>query len=277
MSEPEVDPIEKTRRAPAWLAIAGVAIGFLGCLCGIGGGLFAVPILHYLVKIPLKQAVATGLVLVVATTSASTGTEAFQEDPDLVWPAIAALVVGVLLGAQLGFRVSERINVRVLRWFFVFFLSLAGWRVWAGGGGEVVPDAELILHWSFYPVAFLVGIGGGFVAPLLGVGGGLLMVPGLYLALPAIGFPGARACALAAGVVGSIRSLRLHARAGRVHWIPGLTLGIGALFGATAGVFFLRIEGFAEVGRPILAVVLWFVAGRFLVDQLKSRGEAPSK
>ncbi len=92
------------------------------------------------------------------------------------------------------------------------------------------------------------------------------MVPGLYLALPALGFPGARACALAAGVVGSSRSLFLHARAGRVHWRPGLVLGAGALVGAVLGVSFLHLPGFAEVGRPILAAVLWFVAGRFLFD-----------
>jgi uncharacterized membrane protein YfcA len=92
------------------------------------------------------------------------------------------------------------------------------------------------------------------------------MVPGLFLVIPGIGFPGARACALAAGIVGSARSLFLHARAGRVHWRAGAVLAGGALLGAGSGVYFLHLPGFAEVGRPLLAAVLWFVAGRFVVD-----------
>ena len=260
-------------RAPLWLVPVGFAIGFLGSLCGIGGGLFAVPILHYLVRIPLKHAVATGLLLVVATTGAATVAEAFQREPDLFWAAIAALTAGVLTGAQLGYYVSERINARLLRWLFVVFLSVAGYRIVTagGGGGEAVAEGPALTQWYAYLFAYLVGIGGGFVAPILGVGGGLFMVPGLVLVLPAVGFPGARACALAAGAVASARSLFLHARAGRVQWRPAATLALGALAGAVTGVWFLHLPGLAEVGRPMLAVVLWFVAVRFLVD-LRKKG-----
>ena len=265
MSSPSTAP----RRAPLWLVPAGFVIGFLGSLCGIGGGLFAVPILHYLRKIPLKEAVATALVLVLATTGASTATELFQAQPDLHgWP-ILGLVAGVLAGAQLGYLVAVRVNVRLLRAIFVVFLSVAGYRVLAGGGEELAESAPVVIGAFDVFLAFLVGIGGGFVAPLLGVGGGLVMVPGLYLILPAMGFPGARACSLAAAVVGSSRSLFLHARAGRVHRSPGLLLGAGALGGAVAGVNFLHLPDFAEVGRPILALVLWFVAARFLVDLVR--------
>jgi hypothetical protein len=41
-----------------------------------------------------------------------------------------------------------------------------------------------------------------------------------------------------------------------------------------AGVNFLHQPGFAEVGRVILALVLWFVAGRFLLDLLRRRPDA---
>jgi uncharacterized membrane protein YfcA len=204
------EPAPRARRLSLWLVPAGFLIGFLGSLCGIGGGLFAVPLLHYLRKIPLKESVATGLVLVVATTFSSTATELFQAEPDLHGWTILPLVAGVLFGAQFGYLVAVKVNVRVLRAIFVVFLSVAGYRVFAGGGGEVVESGEVALDALGYVYAFLVGIGGGFVAPLLGVGGGLVMVPGLYLILPALGFPGARACSLAAGVFGSSRSLFLH-------------------------------------------------------------------
>jgi len=42
----------------------GLMVALLCSMCGIGGGVFAVPILHYLYGIPLKRAVATVLCLV---------------------------------------------------------------------------------------------------------------------------------------------------------------------------------------------------------------------
>ena len=47
----------------------GVVISLLAAVCGIGGGLFAVPILHYAYRLSLKASVATSLALVVVSTS----------------------------------------------------------------------------------------------------------------------------------------------------------------------------------------------------------------
>ena len=52
-------------RAPLWFLPAGALIGFLGTLAGIGGGLFAVPLLHHVTRIPLKHATGTALLLVL--------------------------------------------------------------------------------------------------------------------------------------------------------------------------------------------------------------------
>jgi hypothetical protein len=65
----------------AWLVLAGLAIGFLGSWCGIGGGLFAVPLLHFVRKLELRAAVATALVLVLATSTAATAAEALSPEP----------------------------------------------------------------------------------------------------------------------------------------------------------------------------------------------------
>jgi uncharacterized membrane protein YfcA len=254
------------RHAP-WLVPAGFAIGFVvGSLCGIGGGLFAVPLLHAVHGLELRRAVATGLVLVLATTAAATLTEWIQGAPSTSWTVLLGLVPGAFVGALLGYRVAERTSVRNLKRVFVVVLVLAAARILLGGsGGGPALAADVALSRGAAPLAFLVGIGGGFVAPLLGVGGGLLMVPGLFLGIPGL-------ASLAAGAVAAARSLRRHGRAGRVEWGTGLRLGAGAVLGAAVGVLVGRDPLWVEAGRVGLGLLLLGVAGRFARDL--ARGQA---
>lgn len=265
--------MQPAERPAPWLVPAGFAIGFVGSLCGIGGGLFAVPLLHAVRGLELRRSVATGLVLVLATTAAATLTEWLQGAPSTRWTVLLGLVPGAFVGALLGYRVAERTSARNLKRVFVVVLVLAAGRILLGssGGGPALA-ADVALSRSAAPLAFLVGIGGGFVAPLLGVGGGLLMVPGLFLGIPGLGFAAARTASLAAGAVAAARSLRLHGRAGRVEWGTGLLLGAGAVLGAAAGVLVGRDPLWVEAGRIGLGLLLLVVAGRFARDL--ARGQA---
>ena len=47
------------QRPPVWVALPWLAAAFLATICGIGGGLFAVPLLHYVAKQQLRTAVGT--------------------------------------------------------------------------------------------------------------------------------------------------------------------------------------------------------------------------
>jgi len=90
------------------------------------------------------------------------------------------------------------------------------------------------LWWLAYPV---LGIFAGFVAGLFGVGGGLTIVPLLFMLYSAQGFPAEHVMHLALGtsmatiVFTSIASMRAHHRHGAVRWdivksfAPGLVLG----------------------------------------------------
>ena len=48
---------------------AGAVAGGLGALLGIGGGVFLVPFLNTVIGLPIKIAVATSLMTVIATSS----------------------------------------------------------------------------------------------------------------------------------------------------------------------------------------------------------------
>jgi len=263
-----------TRRLP--LFAAGFLIAMVGAVCGIGGGMFTVPLLHWVHKLPLKRAVATALVLVATTTGFATLAECLRDEPQMHVSILWRVALGALIGAQIGFLVARRIRTDVLRFVFAFVMIAAAWRMATSSGGEgAAADSATWLTAGAEWRALAAGIGGGFLAPLLGVGGGLLMVPALFLGIPGMGFGEARATSLAAGFVASLRSLWLHGRAGRVELPAVAPLALGAVGGALVGVQLVHIEGAVHVGRVILSFVLVFVAARFAYEAMKKKVEAP--
>ena len=256
-----------------WLVAMGAMVAFVSSNCGIGGGLFIVPFLHYAVGFPLELAVATSLVHVLAATSAATVAEALEPRSFLRLDLAAALAAGALLGAQLGYLLSRRIDTLTLRKIFVVVMFLAGLRMLfdpavpkeAGETGFTILGAAVV---------FAIGVGGGFISPLLGIGGGLFMVPALFALAPGVDFAAARACSMAASAVASARGAWLHSRAGSIDRRVGGWLAIGAVIGAVAAVYVFHLPGFVDMGRWVLAGVLWFVAGRFLWDFRRRAGPA---
>ena len=91
----------------------------------------------------------------------------------------------------------------------------------------------MTIWWLSYP---LLGIFGGFVAGLFGVGGGLTLVPFMYMLFVAQNFPPEHVMHLALGtsmatiVFTSLSSMRAHHAHGAVRWdvvrslAPGLVL-----------------------------------------------------
>ncbi len=250
-----------------WLAPAGGAIGFLGAVLGVGGGLFATPLLHYGSKLPLRRAVATSLVLVFATAFSATITELFHAQTSLSGPVLLWLVPSGLLGAQVGYFVSRRIDARGLRAIFVVLLLAAAARILFSERAEdpVAVDA-IRVPWTLGLRIAAVGFGGGVVAPLLGIGGGLLVVPGLLLAVPDLGYLVARACSMGLATVTSVRSVWLCSRGGDIDLPRGGWLGSGALVGAVLGVSAVHHPGWAAAARTLLGILLVLVALRMAWD-----------
>lgn len=260
-------------------AAVAFAIAAWSGMCGIGGGLFAVPVLHIVYGLRLKQAIPISLSLVAAATISGTLTEALREDTAIRWGVVAGLVIGSLFGTPLGFRVAKHVDSRKLRMIFAVLLFFVGVRVLgvvpetlAAGSGEA-PALEL--GWTGYGLAALIGFGGGFVSPLLGIGGGLVAVPALLLALPPLGHLGARACSLAMATVTSTRSLGLYWRAGQLELARSAYFALGGVLGAFVGVQLVHIPGVADIAEKMLGVTLLAVCVRFLLDLRRKPVEPP--
>ena len=249
------------------LILSGAAIAFVGAVCGIGGGLFAVPLLHYGLELPLRRAVATSLCLVAATALASTAVELLHEDSAFLWEVVGPLIGGALLGAQFGFIVSKWLPERALKGLFAAVMLAAGLRLVLSGDISAEPaDFREGYGFARAVTVALIGMLAGTVSPLLGIGGGLIVVPGLLLLIPEIGGLGARAASLGAACVTSLRSLQLYARERCVELGVAPWFVAGALLGAGLGVQAVHLDGVAAAGRRLLAVIMVVTAWRFVRD-----------
>lgn len=257
------------------LFLVACAIAVVSAICGVGGGIFGVPVLHYFFGVALQTAVATTLCLVVASASAATVSELVHPDGALFASVVASLVVGSLLGAQLGFWTSRRISTGLLKTLFCLLLGAVGLRLmFMNGLANAAPVAGFAPGpRELAPIAAL-GFAAGIAVPLLGVGGGLIVVPGLLLALPEVGYLGARAASLAMAVVTASRSVWLYASRRMIDWSTGLWFGAGGLVGAAGGVWIVHQHGAAEVGQVLLGTTLTLAATRFGIDAVRARKAA---
>lgn len=266
-------PARRDRPRATTLALWFVA-AVASTMCGIGGGLFAVPILHFLCGVELKLATATSLVVVFAMTAAGTLAELSSAAPQLEWRVIGLLCAGGLLGAHLGQRVARRLDTRVLTWILALALFAAGVRVLWGGpppqSGAFDVDAALEDPQRQFGV-IAAGFVGGFVAPLLGIGGGLIVVPALYLGLPGLGYLAARACSTAMSAALAAQLTWLNLRDGRVHRASVMPFALVAVAGAIVGIALVHQPGFAEAARVLLGVLLCAIGVKYAVTAKRRR------
>ena len=104
----------------------GVCIGFLGGLLGIGGGVFIVPLLIYVLKTPTKIAAASSTFIVCF--SSLTGFLGYASMAEIDWDFILPAALASFAGGQLGARImSSRLkgkSIRILFSIILFALSV---------------------------------------------------------------------------------------------------------------------------------------------------------
>jgi uncharacterized membrane protein YfcA len=115
--------------------------------------------------------------------------------------------------------------------------------------------------------AIAVGLGGGIVAGLLGVGGGVLFVPGLVLFL-GLSQHQAEATSLLAIVPVAIVGAISHDRNGNVRRRDGVMVGLFSLAGAAGGVALANALS-GEALRVAFAILLIVVAAQLARDALR--------
>jgi uncharacterized membrane protein YfcA len=163
-------------RAYAGFVAIGLIAGLLSGLFGVGGGTVIVPLLVLLLGFDQRLAAGTSLTAIVPT--ASVGVISYALSGSVAWIPALILAAGAVAGAQIGSRLMPRISQRALRWGFVSFLLVVLVSLFL-----VIPSRDSVFHLTWLNGAglVLVGILTGVIAGLIGVGGGVVVVPALMV------------------------------------------------------------------------------------------------
>jgi uncharacterized protein len=223
-----------------FLALGTVA-GILAGLLGVGGGLVLVAALVWLLPgmgIPkeaaMHAALASSLASIVLTAAASA--RAHARRGSVMWPTVAWMVPGVLVGGWLGSGVAVRIDDDVLRWIVSGYCFLAAAQLIFGGKRNGVGDVVPAPRGAPMTAA---GLGIGAVSAVVGIGGGSMTVPLLVWrgVAPVRAVGTSSACGVAIGLASAV-GYALHAPAGALpHHAVGYVYLPAAIGVAAASVF----------------------------------------
>jgi uncharacterized protein len=129
-----------------------------------------------------------------------------------------------------------------------------------------MPDATALL--TMLALLLVIGAFAGVIAGLLGVGGGIVLVPGFFYAFSYLGYGGDQlmqvciATSLATIIVTSVRSAIAHHRRGAVDWDVLKSWGPFIASGALAGFFLASV--LKSVALQAIFGVLALIAGLYM-------------
>ncbi|MEJ5226555.1 sulfite exporter TauE/SafE family protein [Thermodesulfovibrio sp.] len=237
----------------------GLLAGCFGGLVGLGGGVVMIPLMVAVLKITQHKAHGTSLFALVFTGITGAVTYGMKGSVDVI--ASVILAITAIFTARAGAKFAH---------------SLPEWKLKRAFGGFLIFAALILLlkpylaslyHFEFEGylkiiTLLIVGIFAGFLAGMMGIGGGTVMVPALVLILnygQHIAQGTSLLCMVPAGAVGAYTHLKL----GNVikGLLPGLIIGIiaGTYIGST-------IAHFLSEGnlRVIFAIIIIWTGIRFL-------------
>jgi hypothetical protein len=243
--------------------VVGALAGFLSGLFGVGGGILIVPFLVLLTG--MSQRLAHGTSLVAIIPIAASGVVGYVLADKVDYTAGACIAVGGMAGAILGTKALHALPQHVLRIVFALVLLVTAARMILGDAdvsGRGALDGWMVAGFV------LLGLAAGVLSGLLGVGGGIVMVPVMILGF---GIPAAIAkgtsllVILPTSMVGTWRNVRYHNAKLDIGTAVGLAGAVTAFLGAL-----LSIGLSDEVSAALFATLLVFIAARMLL--LERRG-----
>ncbi len=241
----------------------GILAGAIGALAGIGGGLLLIPALVLGFGVPVRVAVATSLVAVVATSNAAGSVYVGRGLTNL--RLAMTLELATTLGAIAGGLAAAILSERFLAGAFAGFTLITAGSLLARGSeeapspvraalGEARPAGEgyelagglagayvdpaggraVEYRAVRLPLGLGVSFAAGGVSGLLGVGGGFLKVPAMHLGM---GVPIKVAAATSNFMIGvtAAASLFIYAQRGFLHPLVAAPVALGVGVGALAG------------------------------------------
>lgn len=283
---------------PLWwilLAAMGLVVGVIAGMFGVGGGFLLTPLLSLAFRVPLPVAVGTGLcqMIGVAVSALIRHQRLRQGEVKIDWMMLAGSLLGVGLGVQTVDTLSALGQTapfgHPVSWARVglssgYVLLLGGVAAWmrrdlnrpgipAALPAPAGPLTRLYLppmtrlprsgHRVSAPLMAYIGLFMGFLSGLLGIGGGVALMP---ILMYGIGMHTRMAAGTGILVLlaSSLAGTAAHARAGHVDLGVAVCLLVGSTVGTQIGATLTaRLNGQRLRGLFVYLVLLTAVAVAF--------------
>ena len=209
----------------------GVALGAMGGLFGIGGGLIAIPVLG--LWFGLDQQMAQGTALVMSVPNVLVALYRYNQRNRIDLRQALPLVVMSFCFAWLGAMLAVGLDQRIIRWGFVgFLLAITLYNLIKLYGAAAQAPTGSRYGWPWFgALGALAGTTGG----LFGVGGAVVAAPVLTSVFGTSQVV-AQGMSLALAAPSTSVTLLTYAIHHEVNWLMGVPMAIGGLLSISWGV-----------------------------------------
>jgi uncharacterized membrane protein YfcA len=259
-------PTSTERRPTAAFAAIGLVAGVFAGFFGVGGGIVVVPLLILLLAFTQRDASIASLVAIIPTSIVAASTFLLSGTVPIDQIGFGLMIaIGSTATAPLGTWALRTWNTAVVMWVFIVVLLVAAVQVFL-----VLPNRDIHLDWSVTTVLSLITVGAlmGFASGLLGIGGGIIVVPILVLGFGVSDLT-AKALSLIAMAPAAIAGTIGSARAGVVDWRAGVSLGIPMAVTSIVGAWLATVIPI-EWANPLLAALIVYAGIQLAVRTAQS-------
>lgn len=251
-----------TSRLPlVQIVIIGTIAGLFAGLFGVGGGFVMVPLFVLWLGMHQKHAHATSLLSVAFISIAALAGYLHLNQVDL--SSSGFITLGAIGGIFTGVRLLEKFSERTISLIFASVLILASVRL------LISAEPHQLVHGTVGQILLVViGFSAGALSGLLGIGGGIVIVPALIIC-SGISPEVARGTSLVVIVVTALIGATLHHRLGNLDHKIAVYSGVAGVPAAALGTYLSsRISNGVLV--PIFCLLLITMAGQLVV---RARGQ----
>ena len=260
------------------MLLFGVLFGILSSVTGTGGGVFYVSFMTLFMMIPIDEAIDTSNFIILITSAAAFFT--FLKDKrtnikiSLIY-SVFGILGSIVCTIMLLFIVIDN---TILRYIFAGVLTIVGLnmlykalktrsKIRKQMENNNKPDKPFTLEdldiKSNLKLAIPLFFMAGFIANLIGIGGGVINVPVLNLVL---NFPIHHATAVSSSVIffTSIYIAISKIFLGEINYLVGILIGAGSVSGAILGAKIsnkmpkFTLQVFIAVVLTLLAIIIFF-------------------
>jgi uncharacterized membrane protein YfcA len=223
---------------------------------GAGSGIALIPILHFL-GLDFSVAKAIGLFAGASTTITSSIMNIKRKA--IEYKFVLPIASTMLIFAPLGAYCNKYINQEIIKFAFIVLLFYSATMMMFG-------KKKALLHIKSTFVLFLVGSFVGFVAGVLGVGGGNILIPLLTL----LGFEPKKVAITVSFVVpfSALGSFFTYATYVPLDWKLLIFIAISAILGGYIGNYLMFFKLKQKDIKKLMAIILYILAIKLLFQIL---------